>query len=904
MLNRIGVEKHVRVWEKTSKSFFETIGMFSKIGAVVFLIVLGSMLPAPAAAQITLHLQQVSYPEVLAEIERQVPVAFSYESSLFDGLPPLSVEADDEALPALLNRLFDRVPVAYRLTGGTVILKKKPRSRVVRGFVRDQETGEPLVAASVYEPAGRRGVPSNSEGYFHVTLPPDDYALYFSYIGYRSRLVRLPASERDTVLEVRLTPNGSLQEVVVTASEPAVESVRNLSMGLLRVDRQTLRKLPVLFGETDVIKTLQLTPGVASGTEGLSGLLVRGGGADENLFLIDGHPVYQTSHLGGIFSAFNPEAVREVSFYKAAFPAQYGGRLSSIVDVSTEEGDREAYHGSASIGLISGNIRFEGPLVKNRTSFHFSMRRTWLDALSAPAFAIYNRIQKKDGQYTNLRYAFHDLNLKLVHYFTPRSKMYLTVYNGNDYLKIQQRRFPRKYASDVYEDKSRISVRWGNVAALLGWTRVYSDQLAGRVEAGFTRFRSTFGRSDTNSRGEAGSDDCFFKQSEVDGGHGIRDYSLRSVFDFYPSARQQVRFGGEYFAHAVLPERGAPTEWAHEAAWFVEDSWSVFSFLRLRAGLRAGLFGASRKRYGIVEPRFSLRWLAGESLSFKGSYSRMSQCVQRVANTFLDLPTDAWMPATERLKPRRSDQYSVGGYYAPRPEWEVSVEGYYKRMNHLLEYKDLYALLPASAAWEEKVTVGRGRAYGAEAMIRKRTGRLTGWAGYALSWSDRRFAELNKGKPFPDRYDNRHKLTVVGMYKLSEKVEGSCAWTYASGNHVTLSLENYEGIGSPESAPHSWDGSIPEIDVFEERNNYQLPAYHRMDLGLKIYRPQKNGRTGIWQFSLYNVYCRMNPFMVYKDWKTVVEKVADGKYGYRMVPVFKHIGFMPIVPSVSYTYQF
>lgn len=878
---------------------------FRKIGVLVCLAVLCALFPVCTAAQISLSVQKASYAEVLAEIERQVPATFSYESSLFDGLPPLTVRMANLSLADCLDRLFAGGPVEYRISGETIILKRKPRERIVRGFVRDKDTGEPLVGASVYEPDGRQGVASNSEGYFHLKLSPDDgHSFYFSYIGYRSRLVRLPASERDTVLEVALVPSASLEEVVVTVSDGPGESVRSLSMGTFRMDRQTLRRLPVLFGEADVVKTLQLTPGVASGTEGLSGLLVRGGGADENLFLIDGNPVYQVSHLGGIFSAFNPEAVHEVAFYKAGFPARYGGRLSSIVDVSAEEGDLKEYHGSASIGLIAGNIRFEGPLVKDRTSFHFSIRRTWLDALSAPAFAIYNRTQKKYGQHTNLRYAFHDLNLKLVHYFTPRSKLYLTVYNGNDVLKIGQKSFPGKNSDESYENKSRFSVRWGNVSALAGWNRVYNEKLSGRVEAAFTRFGSNFRRSDTNRRGEEGTDAYVMEQSGIRGYQGICDFSLRSVFDYFPSDRQQFRFGGEYFAHAVSPESGIPAEWAHETALFAEDNWSVFPFLRLRAGVRLGLFGARKTRYWTAEPRFSLRWLICRPLSFKASYSRMSQGVQRVNNTFLDLPIDAWMPATERLKPRVSDQYSAGLYYAPAPEWEVSAEGYYKRMAHLLEYKDQYFLLPSSAAWEEKLTVGRGRAYGVEWLVRKQAGRLTGWFGYGLSWSDRRFAELNKGKPFPDRYDNRHKLNIVGMYKLSERVELSCAWSYASGNHVTLSLENYEGIGGPEEQPSPWHSYVPQIDMYEDRNNYQLPAYHRMDVGLKIYRPQKKGRMGIWQVSVYNVYCRMNPFMVYKDWKAIRSTTAEGESSYKFVPVFKHVGFMPVVPSVSYTYQF
>lgn len=896
------------------RDFFETglgcgiqaLYLFRKSGVLVYVAVLCALFPVRSAAQISLCVQKASYAEVLAEIERQVPAAFSYESSLFDGLPLLTVEMKNLSLAACLSRLFAGGPVEYRIAGETVILKRRPRERIVRGFVRDKERGEALVGASVYEPAGRRGVASNSEGYFHLTLPPDgEYALFFSYIGYRSRLVRLPASERDTVVEVTLAPSASLAEVVVTVSDAPGESVRSLSMGTFRMDRQTLRRLPVLFGEADVVKTLQLTPGVASGTEGLSGLLVRGGGADENLFLIDGNPVYQVSHVGGIFSAFNPEAVHEVAFYKGGFPARYGGRLSSIVDVSAEEGDLEAYHGSASLGLIAGNIRFEGPLVKGRTSFHFSMRRTWLDALSAPAFAIYNRTQKKYGQHTNLRYAFHDLNLKLVHYFTPRSKVYLTVYNGNDVLKIGRKTFPGRTSNESFENKSRFSVRWGNISVLAGWNRVYGDKMAGRVEAAFTRFGSNFRRNDTNRHGEEGTDAYVMQQSGVRGRQGIRDLSLRSVFDYFPSDRQQMRFGGEYFAHAVSPESDVPTKWAHEAAVFAEDNWSVFRFLRLRAGVRLGLFGAQEKRYWTVEPRFSARWLIGQPFSFKVSYSRMSQCVQRVSNTFLDLPIDAWMPATERLRPRTSDQYSAGLYYTPTPDWDVSVEGYYKRMKHLLEYKDQYFLLPAWASWEEKLTAGRGRAYGVEWLVRKRAGRLTGWLGYGLSWSDRRFAELNGGKPFPDRYDNRHKLNIVGMYKLSERVELSCAWSYASGNHVTISLENYEGILSPESQPFPWQGGYaPTIDVYEDRNNYQLPAYHRMDVGLKIYRPQKKGRMGIWQVSVYNLYCRMNPFMVYKDWKSVRTTNAEGEQTYKIVPVFKHIGFMPIVPSVSYTYQF
>lgn len=871
---------------------------------LVFVILLAGWSGSPrATAQITLRLQQASYADALAEIERQAEVTFSYESSLPEGLPPLTLTLENRSLAECLTCLFDPVGIGWQVTGSMVVLKKKPRQRIVRGFIRDADTFEALVGASVYDPDTRQGIPSNSEGYFDLPLSPGAHTLYFSYIGYRSHPVRLPASERDTVLDIRLVSNASLREIVVTRSGTEEETVRNLAMGTIRVNRQVLRTLPVLLGEADLVKTLQLTPGVASGTEGMSSLFVRGGSADENLFLLDGNPVYSVGHIGGIFSAFNPESVQEMAFYKAGFPARYGGRLSSIVDVSTREGNLREYHGNASIGLISGTVSLEGPIVKDHTSFHFSLRRSWIDVLTAPAFALYNRIRKKDGESLRVGYAFHDLNLKLTHYFTPRNKVYLTVYNGFDRLKLVKRLFPEKDEEKVFENKSDISFRWGNLQVAGGWKRIYNDQWTGEIAAFFTRYRSKFGRTDRTSNGKEEEDDYVVEEKVAIDRQGIWDISLRPVFDYRASSDHRLRFGAEYFARSVSPAVGSPAVWGHEGALFAEDDWTVFPSLRLRGGVRLSLFAGEGTVYTSLEPRLSLRWLMSRRLSFKASYSRMSQGVQRINNSFLDLPTDAWMPATDRLKPRLSDQYSAGFYYALRPGWEASMEGYYKRMQHLLEYKDDYFLLSPSAPWEDKLTAGSGRGYGVEWLLRKTTGRLTGWAGYTLSWADRRFAALNGGERFPSRYDNRHKLNIVGMYKLSERVEVTAAWTYSSGNHVTLSVEDYEKLPLPSESNNSWQYSGHNgIDLYESRNNYQLPAYHHLDLSLRIYRPKKNGRMGIWQVSLYNAYCRMNPFMVEKNWKWMKDKENPGRE--RSFPAFKHVGLLPAVPSVTYTYQF
>lgn len=339
---------------------------------------------------------------------------------------------------------------------------------------------------------------------------------------------------------------------------------------------------------------------------------------------------------------------------------------------------------------------------------------------------------------------------------------------------------------------------------------------------------------------------------------------------------------------------------------FAEDDWTLLPSVRINAGVRFSLFNVQGKTYTGVEPRVSLRWLLADNLSFKASYSRMNQYVHLISNSFISLPTDAWMPVTRKLKPLLSDQVSAGFYYDLNKTYSFSVEGYYKTMENLLEYRDGHTFTPSYLNWEEKLTAGDGCAYGAEFMVRKETGRTTGWIGYGLSWADRKFDELNLGERYPARFDNRHKLNIVVMHKISPKVEISAAWSYASGNHVTLSLENYEeqktGGRFDYTGGYGNDPLYNSIDYYEGRNNYQLPAYHRLDLGLKIYRPKKKGRMGIWTISIYNVYSRMNPFMIYKSDKEV--KDSNSAYGYKYVPVFKTVGIMPIIPSISYTYKF
>lgn len=872
---------------------------------------------------VTLNMQKASVREILDEIQKQTGVTFSYESSLLSGLQKTTFRADDEALTDCLTRLFANLPVVYKMTGNVVVLKRKPKQVTVSGFVRDKRSAESLIGASVYEAHSRVGTASNNFGFFSLTLPPGDITIRSSYIGYTSHQHILNGLERDTVLIIELEPSASLQEVVITGQSNDKQSVLSTQMGALEINQQTIRSTPVMFGEADIIKTLQLTPGVSAGTEGTAGMYVRGGNVDENLFLIDGNPVYQINHIGGIFSAFNPEAISGMDFFKSGFPSRYGGRLSSVVDVHTKEGNMKEYHGSASIGLISGNLNFEGPIIKDRTSFNIGLRRTWLDVLSAPAVAIANKITKKDGTRLRARYAFHDLNLKVNHIFNDRSRMYLSLYNGNDVLKGGSTDFPDQDSDNNYNYDSDVSLRWGNIMATAGWTYVFNNRLFGKVSGVFTRYHSRLRNTEHDVVGNEGDEDYSDSFRENETNTGITDFGLRTSFDYLPASAHHIRFGGDYLVHRFHPEynRSVAYEkneetsveigqefandllWGHEAGVYAEDDWTLSSAVRLNAGLRFSLFNVQGKTYTGLEPRVSLRWLLDDNLSFKASYSRMNQYVHLISNSFISLPTDAWMPVTRKLKPLISDQVSAGFYYNLNKEYNFSVEGYYKTLDNLLEYRDGHTFTPSFVNWEDKLTAGEGRSYGAEFMVRKETGRTTGWVGYGLSWSDRQFDELNQGARYPARFDNRHKLNIVVMHKISPKVELSAAWSYASGNHVTLSLENYyeNGTGSPTNNDNHYMDASESIDYYEGRNNYQLPAYHRLDLGIKIYRPKKKGRMGIWTVSIYNVYSRMNPFMIYKSDKTVPD--PGSSYG-KNVPVFKTIGIMPIIPSISYTYKF
>lgn len=703
-----------------------------------------------------------------------------------------------------------------------------------------------------------------------------------------------------------------MQEVVKTA--PRIDKPRNPQMGMTVMDDNAIRNVPTLLGEPDVIKALQLQPGVSAGTEGFAGMFVRGVENDENLFLIDGCSIYHTNHLGGLFSPFNANAVSHLTFYKSAFPARYGGRLSSVTDLSMKSGDYESWHGNFTMGLTSANVSFSGPLVKDQTSLFVALRRSWLELVSVPALAIINASKKKSGEKVIAGYNFTDFNLKLSHRLRRFGTLSLLGYYGHDRLKMGEHRFSNDGEdTDPYFHKNENRLGWGNMLTSLRWHLPINTLFAYNMKASYTRYQSDFRKTVETVSGREGKNGYENNGSRTESRNAIHDLSVDASLAFIPSDRTIIRLGTQYTHHRYTPEEeiqestSLPSGNGNNESRVIANEWNaylegdleVFHWLRFNAGMHGSFFRVEGKQYQVFEPRVSADFRLSPVVSLKAGYARMSQFVQQVSDNYISLPTDYWLPITRNFSPLTSDQFSAGIYVSPDKKYTFSVEGYYKKMDHLLEYRDDYKDLQVTS-WEDRLTSGSGRAYGADFQAEADFGKLHGFIGYGLMWSDRLFADQNGGKRFPSKYDNRHKVTLSATWKCSERVELNAGWVFMTGNRVTLSLENYS---YPDGYPTNIVPSYPHkdeemLDYYAGKNNVRLPAYHRLDVGINIYRSLRRGRTGIWNVSLYNAYSRMNPIMIEKN------NQKQSMDGTPLAPRFRQFALFPIIPSVSYTYKF
>lgn len=841
----------------------------------------------------------------MALLEEKFGVHFVYDASL--PLEKQGGRADAATLEQALRQLFWGSDIGFELKGDHVILRKISRL-TISGLITDAATGETLIGAGAT--SGKHGTVSNSFGFYSLTIPgeKDRADVTFSYVGYLPKTLTIPAG-RDTTVHVRLVPGASLEEAVVTA--PRESGIASTRMGAIEVPVAAVKSVPALFGEADVLKTIQLLPGVQGGTEGFSGLYVRGGGPDENLLLLDGIPLYHAEHMLGIFSVFQPEAVKKVTLYKGSFPARYGGRISGIVDVRTNDGNLYETHGSVGVSMIGEKLHIEGPVWKGKTSYSLSARGMHT-LLLTPVI----KLTGFDGNYF-----FYDLDAKFAHRFSGRDRLYFNVYHGLDnfHYRESNKAFDGR-TGQPFTDTQKLGIRWGNTVAAFRWNHVVGPRLFMNTTVAFNRYHMRMD-SDMRTREIKADGDTEDSQVQFDYRSGMRDWVAKADFDYTPSSSHKFKFGAEYTFHTFVPEtltgygrqrvnespqadttlymRSNSLQRGHEASLYAEDEIRLGSHLSLNPGLRATLFNTQGKTYWSIEPRLNAKVNFTEDWWAKASYSRMSQYVHLLSSTQITLPVDLWVPITRNIRPETADQFSLGLYFGGLPGWNFSVEGYYKAIRNVLEYKEGAVFLFDSSGWESKVEAGSGRAMGVELFIEKTTGKTTGWLGYTLAKSDRLFPSINHGQRFPYRYDRRHSVNLVVNHRFNEKFDISLAWNFASGGVTTLP-ERRIVASSPAGEPRY-------VDLVSSRNNFRLPASHTLNLGFNFHRRHTRGES-IWNLSVYNVYNHMNPTLVQKENnESVISRYqADGPAEWQLIHEvrIKKITLLPIFPSIGYTRTF
>lgn len=785
-----------------------------------------------------------------------------------------------QSLRIKANFLF----ILFTLLPALVFAQKKV---TLSGYIKDAASSETIIGANIYIKELKQAAQTNTYGFYSVTVPAGKYEVIFTYVGFITQTDTLNLIE-DRVMNVQLRDQTTLREVEI--SSRGNENVKGTEMGTISLSVDKTKTLPVIFGESDILKTLQLMPGVMSAGEGNSSFYVRGGGPDQNLVLLDDAVVYNTGHLFGFFSVFNSDALKNVTLIKGGMPANYGGRLSSVVDVSMKDGNMKEYHAEGGIGLIASRLTLEGPIKKEKGSFMLSGRRTYLDVLLKPFIK---------GALKNSGYFFYDANLKANYNITDKDRIYLSGYLGLDKFK---------FAGE--SGNFNADIPWGNNTATLRWNHLFSNKI-------FTNTTLVYNDYDFASTFKAQSAE--FKLSS-----GVRDWNLKSDLDYYTSFNHHIKGGISYTYHKFIPNQisgkisdsvelnpdDALIKYAHEAGAYIMDDFDVTKWLRINAGVRYSWFGQIGpykdyvydykvqridsteykpgqlvKQYGGFEPRLNIRVQFNNNSSIKASVAKSYQYIHLLSNNGSTLPTDIWVPSTLRVKPQAAWQYSLGYFKnLMNNKIETSVEVYYKKMENQVEYRSGY--LPSSLTDPELDYVfGSGEAYGSEFFINKTRGKFTGWIGYTLAWTYRKFPDLNNGKRYPAKYDRRHDLSVVASYEISKKWTLSGVFIYATGNAITLPSNLYfieAGL----------------VQQFSELNAYRVFAYHRMDLSA-IYKPQRKKPRkweGSWAFSIYNVYSRQNPYFIYLDTEGDVNKGVDVKV--------KQVSIFPIIPSITYNFKF
>ncbi|MFT6337090.1 MAG: hypothetical protein ACJATI_003852 [Halioglobus sp.] len=750
------------------------------------------------------------------------------------------------------------------------------------GYVRDAASGETLIAANILDvDIPSQGTTTNTYGFYSLTLPSGKYRMAFSYLGYKDQYFELDLT-KSIELNVDLSEGVMIDEVVISAEKEAKRAnVESTQMGTIELPVENIKKLPAIFGEVDILKTIQLLPGVLSSGEGNAGFYVRGGGPDQNLVLLDEAVVYNSGHLLGFFSVFNADAIKNTTLIKGGMPANYGGRLSSVLDIQMKEGNNKKYAVEGGIGLISSRLTVQGPIVKNKSSFIVSARRTYILDLAQPAL--------KDSDFEGTNYYFYDLNTKWNYRFSNKDRLYFSGYFGRDMFKFRQ---PTR---DLFFD-----LPYGNKTGTLRWNHLFNDKLFFNLSVVYNDYQFEF---------DGGQEDFNFRIFS-----GVRDYNLKLDFEYYPNPIHNFKYGLNYTYHKLTPNTASASngevefnteflpKYANEYGIYFLDDIKLNDRFSLNTGVRFSIFsqlgpytskldgleyGAFEPAitYSGIEPRASFKYAFSDDFSVKGGVTFTNQYLHLVSNSTSTLPTDIWVPSTEIVKPQRGIQYAIGAFKNWKNDmYETSIELYYKDLKNQIDYADNYVNDLATEV-EDEFVFGEGRAYGAEFFLKKSIGRLNGWIGYTLSRTERSFPDIEEGRWYPAVYDRTHDLSVVASYDLSNKWDVGATFIYGSGRYFTP----INGFYLIEQQLNTFYGP---------RNSARLDDYHRFDLSFTYTPKPKSEKAfkGSWTFSVYNGYNRKNPFFINYTTDTDFESGTSTIKG-------EKITIFPLIPSISYNFK-
>lgn len=772
------------------------------------------------------------------------------------------------------------------------------QKHTISGYIKDKDTGEELIGANVIVKDKGTGTTTNTYGFYSINLPDGNYEIIYSFIGYKEEVKTVNLKSNQSI-NVELSGSAYVTQEVVVSSEKK-SNIEDSKMSVIKLPVETVKTLPAFMGEVDILKTIQLLPGVQSSGEGNSGFYVRGGGPDQNLILLDEATIYNASHLFGFFSVFNADAIKDMEIYKGGMPAEYGGRISSVLDIKMNNGNMKEFEAEGGIGTIASRLTLQGPIVKDKSSFLISARRTYIDILIKPFI-------KKTSPFRGSGYYFYDLNAKFNYRFSDKDRLFFSAY----------------YGEDIFDFKSTdagfgMSIPWGNGMASLRWNHLFNSKFFSNT---------TLVAADYKFRTEVKMEDS----EDEDGGFqfiqnsGIRDYYIKQDFTWLPNPKHTVKFGGMYTYHIFTPNSvsasfgtdvydfsSARKQYAHEAAIYLGDDYKINDRFTIYAGVRAAIFNQrgpftryvkdeylinnidtitygqneSVAFYDSFEPRASIKIGLDKNSSFKASFMQNKQFIHLASLSASTLPTDLWVPCSDVVKPQAGRQYAIG-YFRNffDDHYETSVELYYKDLFNLIEYAD--GALPGDDVADNAdnyFIFGDGYSYGLELFIKKRSGRFTGWIGYTWSKTERFFDDIDNGAPFPAKYDRRHDLSLTATYQLSDKWTASAVFVYATGNTTTLPLGLF-----------MIDGEL--VSEYATRNSYRMDPYHRLDLSVTYEHKKTDKWESSWNFSVFNAYNRKNPYFIYFDKSGTVE---DGTF----TTYAKQVSLFPILPAVTWNFKF